>query len=792
MKPGAGFRYACRIRRADDEVRWVEFSGQFDTAPDGKPLRLTGVMADVTDRVESERILREQKQHLRNVLDSLFTFVGVTDLNGVLLEANRPPLAAAGIEADEVIGKYFPDTYWWSYSPEARQRIADAIARAQAGESSRFDIQARMKDEKLIYLDFMMSPLRDGNRHIKLLVPSAVPINERKKAEEALRQSEERYRMAEWATNDGLWDWNPVTDHCYFSPRLKALLGFEDHEMDNTGSAIFEKLHPDSSQSLFEAVRLNFEERQPYDVEAQLRVKDGTYRWFRTRGESVRNQAGQVVRMVGAITDIHERKQAEVLARDHDDQLRLMIDSIEQLAWMAHADGYIFWYNRGWYNYTGTTPEQMQGWGWQSVHDPKILPQVMERWQHCISSGQPLEMEFPLRGADGIYRPFLTRIVPVRDSQGELVKWFGTNTNIENLRKEQDLLKESERKFRELAETLPEMMWASDASGKITYWNPHLYAYSGYSSDEGFADKWISIIHPEDADRLFALWQASVATGQSHEYESRMRRYDGVYRWFLHRAQAVRDEQGNIVKWLGTSTDIHEQKLTEQALRRSNEDLEQFAYAASHDLQEPLRTVAIYSQLLARKYGESGGEAERFASYVVNNTSRMESLLKGILAYSRVGEHVDGATSCASEAALRTVLGNLEESILQSGATVSYSGLPEVECPEIHLIQIFQNLIGNAIKYRSHRPLVIDISSTPQAKRHKFAVTDNGIGIKLEYSKQIFGMFKRLHREEYPGVGVGLAICKRIVERHGGEIWVESELGHGSTFFFTLPAAAEL
>jgi PAS domain S-box-containing protein len=789
--PGHSLHTIVRIRRKDGELRWIEATGRFDLDAGGNPLRLTGVVADVTDRIVAERALRDQKQHLRSVLDSLFVFVGVMSRDGVLLEANRAPLEAAGLQAEDVIGKLAPDTYCWSHSSEVQNRLWEAIRKAQAGESSRFDVQVRMRQGRLITIDFMLSPMRDESGEIKYLIPSGVPIEERKQMEEALRQSEERYRLAEWATNDGLWDWNPTTDECYFSPRFKALLGFEEHELENRAAAVFERLHPDDAPSLFEAIRLNFEERRPYDVEMRVLLKNGQYRWFRTRGEALRDHAGHVTRMVGAMSDVHDRKEAESLSREHDEQLRQMIDSIEQLAWMARPDGYIFWYNRRWYEYTGKQPEQMQGWGWQAVHDPQRLPEVMERWLASIRTSEPFDMEFPLLGADGVYRSFLTRIMPLRDSQGQVVRWFGTNTNVEALRRAQDVLKESEQKFRELAETLPELLWVADAKGKIVYHNPQWYAYTGLSPEEGLGDSWVSIMHPEEIEQLVNTWQLSLASGQRYACEARVRRHDGVYLWFMDRAEPVRDRAGKIVKWIGTSTDIHERKLTEQALRHSNEDLEQFAYAASHDLQESLRTVSIYSQLLVRKCDAGGGDATRFAGYIENAATRMDSLLKGILAYSRAAQPAEGSATSDSGLVLQTALHSLKDAVTDSNATVTHDVLPSVACSEELLLQVFQNLLENAIKFRSAAPLEIHVSATREGGSYKFSISDNGIGIRPEYLKKVFGMFKRLHRDEFPGVGIGLAICKRIVERYGGRIWAESAPGRGATFSFTLPATEE-
>ncbi len=783
MLPGHSLHTTVRIRRADGELRWIEASGRFDLDQAGTPLRLTGVLADVTDRIAAERLLRDRKQHLRSVLDSLFAFVGVMSLGGVLLEANRAPLEAAGINAEDVIGKLITETYWFSYSAEVQTRLWDAIHRAQAGESSRFDLPVRMKHGQSMTIDFMLSPMRDEMGEIKYLIFSAVPIDERKQMEEALRQSEERYRTAEWATNDGLWDWNPITDDCYFSPRFKALLGLAEDELESKAAAIFERLHPDDAPSLFEAIRLNFEERRPYDVEMRMRLKDGRYRWFHTRGEALRDQAGNVTRMIGSISDIHDRKVAEARSREHDQQLRQMIDSVEQLAWMAHSDGYVFWYNRRWYEYTGKTPEQLEGWGWQTVPDPQALPKVIEQWRESIRTGQPVDMEFPLLGADGVYRPFLTRAVPLRDSEGRVVRWFGTNTNIETLRRAADVLQERERTFRELAETLPELVWVADSQGGIVYYNPQWRSYTGLADGEGLADSWVSIVHPDDIQHLFKTWQISLAGAQHYECEARIRRHDGVYRWFLNRAEPVRNDAGEIIKWIGTSMDIHQRKLTEQALRHSNEDLEQFAYAASHDLQESLRTVSIYSQLLVQRCGGGAPDAARFAAYLVNATTRMDSLLRGILDYWRLAEPAEAAAVCDSEAILETALQNLQ------GAIVTHDVLPKVACPAGLMLQLFENLLGNAVKYRAARPLEIHISATPEDRYWKFSIADNGIGIKPEYLSKIFGMFKRLHRDEYPGVGIGLAICKRIVERYGGRIWAESQPGQGATFHFTLPAA---
>jgi signal transduction histidine kinase len=236
--------------------------------------------------------------------------------------------------------------------------------------------------------------------------------------------------------------------------------------------------------------------------------------------------------------------------------------------------------------------------------------------------------------------------------------------------------------------------------------------------------------------------------------------------------------------------DDHTQSQAE--LARSNQDLEQFAYVASHDLQEPLRMVATYTQLLAERYrGKLDADADKYIHYAVDGALRMQKLVQDLLAFSRVGREGITLRSTDCNAALQASLKNLEAAIQESGAVVHPAQLPVVTADSSQLIQVFQNLIGNAIKFRGAEPPLIRISAQAKRKEWVFSVADNGIGIAAEHVESVFVIFRRLHaRAEYPGNGIGLSICKKIIEQHGGRIWVESEPGHGSTFKFTLPVKA--
>ncbi|MGD0268676.1 MAG: ATP-binding protein [Candidatus Sulfotelmatobacter sp.] len=225
-------------------------------------------------------------------------------------------------------------------------------------------------------------------------------------------------------------------------------------------------------------------------------------------------------------------------------------------------------------------------------------------------------------------------------------------------------------------------------------------------------------------------------------------------------------------------------------LARSNADLEQFAYVASHDLQEPLRMVTAYTQLLGERYrGKLDENADKFIGYATEGAQRMQVLIQDLLAFSRVGRNEPSSKTVDCNAVLQEVVQTLATTIQESGATVSYAELPAVWADRTQVAQLFQNLIGNAIKFRGEKPPVVAVQAEPAGERWQFSVSDNGIGIASEHAENIFVVFQRLHaRTEYPGNGIGLAICKKIVERYGGKIWMESQPGQGATFKFTLPA----
>jgi PAS domain S-box-containing protein len=369
-------------------------------------------------------------------------------------------------------------------------------------------------------------------------------------------------------------------------------------------------------------------------------------------------------------------------------------------------------------------------------------------------------------------------------------------------------LRESARIYRTIGEATNYGVWICDASGRNTYASESFLNLVGITQQECAEFGWGKVLHPDDRERTIAAWKECVRTEGKWDIEHRFLGMDGKYYHVLARGAPVRNEQGKILCWAGINLDITSLRQAEQEkaqlyetlkrnteeLSRSNRELEQFAFAASHDLQEPLRTINIYTQLLLRKLKPvMTPDVEEYAIYIHRGVERLHNLITDLLAYSRVVHHSEELpdTSGNLRSALEQALAGLQPMIAESGANIVADSLPDLPCDESQLAQVFQNLVSNAIKYRHPgRTLRVEICTAAGSEAVTISVRDNGIGFSPEHAGQIFGLFKRLHRNEYPGTGLGLAICKRIVERYGGQIWAEAEPDQGACFYFTLRVAA--
>ena len=390
------------------------------------------------------------------------------------------------------------------------------------------------------------------------------------------------------------------------------------------------------------------------------------------------------------------------------------------------------------------------------------------------------------------------------------------------LKLKQQRINQLNSEFSTMLNATPQMVWSVDANDKASFFNEQWINYTGVTVEDYNNDHMVEPIHPDDRELSQEHWQESLATGAEYEVEYRLKNKDtGLYRWYLVRGLPVLDNENKIYKWYGTCTDIHESKLRQnelaslqeelerrvklrtaelqaanEELEETNEELERFAYVASHDLKEPIRMVSLYTELLFESLKVEDPDAIEYKGYILEGVFRMEELIGDILDYSRVGRVEEDSTWLEGKQVVDKVLTNLKRTISMSSAEVHIqSELPCMYGTENQYVRLLQNLIDNAIKFKhpDATPEVwVSAQPAPEKGFYKFTVRDNGIGINPQYLDKIFIIFQRLHnKKDYSGTGIGLAICKKIVELTEGKIWVESEEGKGSSFHFILPAKGE-
>jgi PAS domain S-box-containing protein len=353
----------------------------------------------------------------------------------------------------------------------------------------------------------------------------------------------------------------------------------------------------------------------------------------------------------------------------------------------------------------------------------------------------------------------------------------------------------ADRELASLLDVSPVMIWSAGPDRRYRYFNQAWLKYRGRTEDQEVGTCSLDGIHPDDLTNRLDLHDRSFEARCRFEIDYRLCRYDGLFRWVAEYGVPRISPAGEFIGFTGCCVDVHDRRLLEETLRRSceefrqrNEELEQFAFGASHDLQEPLRTIATNTEMIARRYA-GGLETDQSFTFVKGAVDRMRSLVHDLLNYSCLVQRAEPEmVDVDCRVALGQALLACQAAIQKRGAVVTYEDLPTVRTDESQFVQVLQNLVGNAIKYsRPEEPPHIHISASARPEEWLFEVSDNGMGFDPAHSKRIFELFKRLHSSaESSGSGVGLAICKRIVEGHGGRIWATSEPLHGSRFFFTV------
>ena len=468
---------------------------------------------------------------------------------------------------------------------------------------------------------------------------------------------------------------------------------------------------------------------------------------------------------------------------DAAEELQLIVDTSDDFICVTEVDGRFRWVNRAFARKLGYPGGTLTGIQSLSLIHPDDVDRVLAAARNGANA---ITVAFRFKHALGHW-------VDMEMNRRITYDELGQPTGTVIISRDVTQRKQAEERFRLLAEHSPIGIYIAQDRA-IAYVNPRFEALTGYSAGELIGSDPLLLVIPEDRQLVRDSAVAMLKGERETEYEYRIAHKSGDTRWIMENLVSIEYEGKRAA--LGNYSDITERKAAEDELEktlhelaRSNEELGQFAYVASHDLQEPLRMVASFTQLLGRRYkGKLDDDADEFIRYAVEGVNRMQQLINDLLDYSRVGTRGNPFVEVDANKTMGLVLDSLHARIQETGATVEVAQLPTIAADAVQLEQLFQNLVGNALKYRAEAPPAVSVSAKEEAAGWHFTVSDNGIGIDPAYAERIFIIFQRLHgKEQYEGTGIGLAICKKIVDRHGGSIWVESSPGQGSTFHFILP-----
>ncbi|MBC6432847.1 PAS domain S-box protein [Nostoc sp. HG1] len=665
-------------------------------------------------------------------------------------------------------------------------------------------------------------PIRDFQGQIIGAINCWRDITNRKRIEEALRQRETELRLItdtlpvliSFVDSEQRYRFNNRAYQQWFGHPAAEVYG--KHLWEVLGESAYQVVRPYVEQVLA-GEQVTFESQVPY--------QDGGTRYINAIYVPQFNNQGTVEGYAALITDISEqqaalrdvcdelrlRNQAEAALRESEARFRQMADTAPVLIWMSSTDKLCNYFNKHWLDFTGRTLKQEMGNGWAEGVHPDDFQRCLDTYTNSFDARQNFKMEYRLRRNDGEYRWLLDTGVPRFAPTGEFLGYIGSCVDIHDRNLAEETLRDSEERYRILTEVSPQAIWMGNSDGGITYCNQYWFDYSGLTMEQTAGYGWIDIIHPHDRDRVFKTSMQAVTKATNYEAEIRFRRVsDGSYRWHIVRGLPFRDASGQIIKWVGIASDIHDRKVAEAALQQLNEMLEQriqertaqleaankelesFSYSVSHDLRSPLRHIAGFIELLQKRHSSTSPldeTSQRYLKIIAETSKQAGILIDELLTFSRMGRTEMRYININMEQLVEDIKRDLQIQI--PGRTINWhiESLPEVQGDPSMMRLVLRNLIDNAVKYTQTRnPAEITVGSTDNENEVVFFVQDNGVGFNMQYVHKLFGVFQRLHSDpQFEGTGVGLANVQRIIHRHNGRVWAEAIVDSGATFYFSVP-----
>jgi PAS domain S-box-containing protein len=834
------FHREYRYNHPAKGVVWLEGLSLPVPLADGS-LNWHAVVMDVTSRKEMEEALQEREERFRNLSEMMPHLVWQMNPGGDSTFVNQRFIDYVGdgvtaINRADWLRIIHPDDL-----PLIRARFAIVKATQQPEGLDNMRVRVRRFDGVYRWFFNRMVAVRDAGGKLRHFIGTCTDIDDWVRAEESLRSSETKFRLLADSIPQMSWMADDAGCMLWFNQRWYDFTGCHPNDVEGRGWEQFH--HPEHIDRVLEHIRRSWETGLPWEDTFPLRRHDGEYRWFLSRALPQRDENGKVVRWFGTHTDVSEQRQWEAdqqFLLDLGSALQAAVDPVQITKIATESLGkYLAAQRCGWFSIDQAAGQftlecEYVADGLSSYQGRHSLEKFgSESYIQALAAGQPQKVddaslhpgtrETYERSGGGMPRALL--VVPVIRER----KWLGAFGLAESAvrrwtdREERLVRAATERAWpafetgksialeHVMLETLADReqrllltlhaasigTWDYNfSSGKLLCDDRCKLAFGFPADTEVEYRMLLNAIQLEDQPRVRALIDAGVSAGGAGgqiqfecrtvgSIDARSRYISCIGKVFFQGAQ------GTPYRFLGVVQDMTERKQSEEALRRANSELEQFAYAAAHDLQEPLRNVGLCTQILsARLKGTLDGEANTLLDAALQGAIRMQAMVKDLLAYSRALEGYElGHSVASSNEILDNVLANLQSAIEEKNAVVTWDELQTVRVEPLHLTQLFQNLISNGLKYsKPGQQPHIHIESWHRDAECTFCIRDNGIGIHPDYQARVFGVFRRLREVDVPGTGIGLALCKRIVEHYGGKIWIESKPGCGAGFFFTVPA----
>jgi PAS domain S-box-containing protein len=750
------------------------------------------VQGDNSRRVLAQS-LRDSDEQFRMLLDGVQNYaIFIMDSLGNVVSWNAGAERIKGYRADEIIGHnfscFFPPVEIEQGRPAEILRLT-----AASGRHEEQSMRVR-KDGSQFLASVTFAALRDPAGKLRGFSEFSHDLSESK-------ESEARYRGLLEAAPDAMVVVNQSGEIVLLNVQAEKQFGYSRDELigqkvkNIIPEGFAERLIADGSRSAAEALA----QQIGTGIELIGRRKDGSEFPIELMLSPLESADGILV--TAAIRDISVRKSAEAHLAQMEGRYRGLLEAAPDAMVVVNVAGEIVLLNVRAEKEFGYSRDELVGQKVKNIIPEGFAERIVADGTRTAAEALAQQIgtgiELIGRRKDGSEFPIELMLSPLESADGILVT--AAIRDISVRKSAEAHLAQMEGRYRGLLEAAPDAMVVVNVAGEIVLLNVRAEKEFGYSRDELVGQKVKNIIPEGFAERIIADGTRTAAEALAQQIGTGIeligRRKDGSELPIELMLSPLESADGILVT--AAIRDITERKKSEEhlvktvgELKRSNDELQQFAYVSSHDLQEPLRMVASYTQLLAKRYkGRLDSDADEFIAFAVDGCNRMQGLIQDLLAYSRAGANGKALCEVSGEDALQGALTNLRLTIEQSGAIVTHDSLPSVRTDETQLTQVFQNLVGNAIKYRNAEAPRVHISATKKGDTEWiFSVRDNGLGIDPQYFERIFILFQRLHgRNEFEGTGIGLAICKKVLERLGGRIWVESQPEKGSIFYFALP-----